>query len=356
VLGKSRTAVGLDIGSSAIKVVQLETKGDSTRLLRYGIHELVPEAIVEGEIMDRQLVIEAVQNLFERAGITERKVTAGIAGRGVIVKKITMDRLDPKEAREAIHWEAEQYVPYDINDVSLDFEILDLDVGPKQMQVLLVAAKKDLVNTHADLIREAGLIPAVMDVNSFAVQNAAELNYDFVRDEATALVNIGAELSNVNIVRGGIPLYTQDLSIGGNSFIEGIQRLYQISREEAVAACDRAAQRPDGAQGESHGQTLDISPAVKSFGDEVGVGIERSVAYLKSNGEAERIDRILLAGGGARIDGLAQVLAERQKVPVDLVDPLRRITYSPEQFAPADPRSIGPQLTVGVGLALRKAR
>jgi type IV pilus assembly protein PilM len=349
VLGKGRTTVGLDIGSSTIKVVQLETKGDATRLVRYGVADLVPEAIVEGEIMDRQLVIEAIQNLYEKTGITEKRVAAGIAGRGVIVKKITMDRLDPKDAREAINWEAEQYVPYDINDVSLDFEILDIDVGPKQMQVLLVAAKKDLVNTHADLIREAGLVPAVMDINSFAVQNAAELNYDFVRDEATALVNVGAELTNVNIVRGGIPLYTQDLSIGGNSFIESVQKLYQVSREEAVAACSRAS------TGDTSGAMLDIGPAVKSFGDEVGVGIERSVAYLKSNGDAERIDRILLAGGGARIEGLPQVLAERQKVPVDIVDPLRRITFAPEAFAPDDPRRIGPQLTVGIGLALRKA-
>jgi type IV pilus assembly protein PilM len=345
VFGKSKTTVGLDIGSSSIKVVQLETRGDMTRLVNYGIAEIVPEAIVEGEIMDRQLVIEAIQNLLERCGIKEHRIATGISGRGVMVKKITMDRLDPKDAREAIHWEAEQYVPYDINDVSLDFQILDLDVGPKQMQVLLVAAKKDLVNTQADLIREAGLVPAVIDVNSLAVQNAAELNYDFVRDEVAALVNVGAELTNINIIRGGIPLYAQDLSIGGNSFIESVQKRYQVSREEAVGAF-RA--------GES--STLDLGPAVKSFAEELGVGIDRSVAYLKSSGEAERVDRVLLSGGGARILGLPQMLAERQRVPVDIVDPLRRIQFAPDSFGADDPHGIGPQLTVAIGLALRKAQ
>ncbi|MDM7917263.1 MAG: type IV pilus assembly protein PilM [Candidatus Eisenbacteria bacterium] len=345
--GKGKTTVGLDIGSSTIKAVELETRGETTRLVHYGVVDLVPEAIVDGEIMDRQLVIEAIQNLFEKAGIRQKRVTTGIAGRGVIVKKITMDRLDPKDAREAIHWEAEQHVPYDVHDVSLDFEILDLDVGPKQMQVLLVAAKKDLVSMQADLIREAGLIPSVIDINSFAVQNAAERNYDFVREEIVALVNIGAELTNVNIVRGGVPLYTQDLSVGGDSFLETVQKRYQVSREEAVHACRTY---------EGSSAPFDLEPIVRSFGDELGMGIERSLATLRSSGEAERIDRILLSGGGARLQGLAQALAERQKVPVDLVDPLRKITYAPELFGSDEARAVAPQLTVGIGLALRKAR
>lgn len=342
---RAKTTIGLDIGSSSIKVVQLERRGESTRLLKYGVVDLVPEAIVEGEIMDRQLVVEAIQNLLEKCEIKERRVVTGIAGRGVIVRKITMDRLEAKDAREAIHWEAEQYVPYDISDVSLDFQILDPQVGPNQMQVLLVAAKKDLVNTHLDLIRDAGLRPSVIDINSFAVLNAAELNYDFLQDEVVALVNVGAELTNVNIVQGGTPLYAQDLAIGGNGLIESIQKRYSVSREEAVAASLAGA-----------ASSLDIQPVVQAFGDELGVGIERSVAYLKSSGDSEAIGRILLSGGGARIEGLPQILAERQRVPVDVIDPLRKIEFAPEAFGDQDPRIVGPQLAVGVGLALRKAQ
>ncbi len=338
--------MGLDIGSSTIKVVEIEHRSGVPRLLNYGMADLAPEAIVEGEVMDRQLVVEAIQNLFEARGIRRKQVATGVSGRGVIVKKITMNRLSPQDAREAIHWEAEQHVPYDINDVSLDFEILDTDPGPNQMQVLLVAAKRDLISAHADLVREAGLLPAIIDVNSFAVQNAAEVNYEFLADEVVALVNIGAELTNVNLVQNGIPLYTQDLSMGGNAFIEGIQRKHQASRNEALSAL-----RP--VQGDG---ALDLAPFIKNFCADLGVALDRSLVYLKSNGDADRLDRVLLSGGGARIEGLATGIADRLKVPVDVADPLRKVRVEPAAMAAGDPVEVGPQLAVSIGLALRKAR
>jgi len=343
-LGRAGSTVGLDIGSSAIKVVEMSRKGGEAHLLRFGLAELPPEALVEGEIMDRQLLVEAIQNLFEQSGIRGRMVATGVSGRGVIVKKITMDKLTPQEARQAIHWEAEQHVPYDINDVSLDFEILDHEVGPTQMQVLLVAAKRDLISAHADLLREAGLVPAVIDVISFAVQNAAELNYDFLPGEVVALVNIGAELTNINLVQGGTPLYTQDLSLGGNTFIEGLQKKHHIGRAEALAAL-----KPGEAG-------LDLDDVVKSFCADVGSALERSLVYLKSNGDADHLDRVLLSGGGARIQGIASALGERLKAPVEVADPLRKVKFSPEVFGGGDPQEIAPQLAVGIGLALRKAR
>lgn len=345
-LGKPKTMVGLDIGSSAIKVVELAQKGGEAHLIRFGMVDLAPEAIVEGEVMDRQLLVETIQNLFERTGIHSRRVVTGVSGRGVIVKKITMEKLPTAEAREAIHWEAEQHVPYDINDVALDFEILNRDVGPTQMQVLLVAAKRDLISAHADLVREAGLIPAVIDVNSFAVQNAAELAYDFQPNEVVALVNIGAELTNINLVQGGMPLYTQDLSLGGNSFIEGLQKRHHVGRDEAVTAL-RAAEADAG---------LDLAPVIKSFCADVGTALERSLVYLKSNADADHLDRVLLSGGGARIHGLAAALGERLRVPVEVADPLRRVRFTPEVFGADDPSDVAPQLAVGIGLALRKAR
>jgi type IV pilus assembly protein PilM len=346
VLGKPRTTIGLDIGSSAIKVVEIERRGGEPRLINCGISELVPEAIVEGEVMDRQLVIESIQNLFESRHIRSRRVATGVSGRGVIVKKINMSRLSAQDAREAIHWEAEQHVPYDINDVTLDFEILNTDVGPDQMQVLLVAAKRDLISAHADLIREAGLFPAVIDVNSFAVQNAAELNYEFQADEVVALINIGSELTNVNVVQNGVPLYTQDLSMGGESFIASLQKRHQVGRAEATAALRPAEGAP----------ALDLDPVVRGFCGDLGLALDRSLVYLKSNGDAERVDRVLLSGGGARIAGMAEVLAERLKLPVEVADPLRRLRVSADAFGTAEPRDVAPQLAVGIGLALRKAR
>lgn len=343
-LGKAKTTVGLDIGSSAIKVVEIEQRREGPRIVNFGVTELVPEAIVEGEIMDRQLVVETIQNLFEEREIRPRQVNTGVSGRGVIVKKITMEKMGDQEAREAIHWEAEQHVPYDINDVALDFEVLATDVGPNQMQVLLVAAKRDLITAHADLVREAGLVPAVIDVNSFAVQNVSESNYDFLKAEVVAMVNVGAELTNINLVQGGVPLYTQDLSQGGNGFVETLQKKYQVSREEAQSALHSREQG-----------SLDIESVVRGYCADLVTALERSLVYLKSNGDTDHIDRILLSGGGALTGGLRESLSEKMDVPVELTDPLRRIECREDLFQADDATRLGPQLAVGIGLALRKA-
>src|SRR5439155_25501079 len=153
----------------------------------------------------------------ETRGRKSKTVVAAVGGRAVIVKKILMNRLAPEDAQQAVYWEAEQHVPYDINDVSLDFEILGAAPNdPKQMQVLLVAAKKDMVMSFSDLMREAGLQPIIVDVDSFAAQNALQANYDFGTEEVVAILNIGAEITNINIIQGGVPYFTKDLQVGGN--------------------------------------------------------------------------------------------------------------------------------------------
>lgn len=341
---RSKSVVGLDIGSSSIKVVELESNGDSHRLKDYGAAELLPEAIVDGEVMDRQLVVETIQNLFESKKIRTRQVVSAVSGRAVIVKKILMDRLAEEDAREAIHWEAEQHVPYDINDVSLDFQILEGDVNPKQMQVLLVAAKRDMLNAHADLIREAGLTPVVIDVDSFAVQNAVLANYDFAPEEVVALVNIGAEITNINIIQAGVPLFTQDLSLGGNSFVEAVMKKHNVSQAEANAAI-RGEEAP----------AFDLAAVIQPVCEDLAMAIDRSIVYLKTSGDTERITRILLSGGGVRIPGIVDFLSRRHQVPVEITDPLKRIGHDAALFAGADPRVVAPALTVGIGLALRKA-
>ena len=341
---RSKSVVGLDIGSSSIKVVEMEPAGETHRLKDFGVAELLPEAIVDGEIMDRQLVVETIQNLFEQKRLRSRNIVSAVSGRAVIVKKILMDRLAEEDAREAIHWEAEQHVPYDINDVSLDFQILDEEANPKQMQVLLVAAKRDMLNAHADLVREAGLSPVVIDVDSFAVQNAILANYDFTPEEVVALVNIGAEITNINIIQGGIPHFTQDLSLGGNTFVEAVMKKHNVSHAEALAAI-RGQEAP----------AFDLKAVVEEVCEDLATAIERSIVYLKTSGDTERITRLMLSGGGVRIPGIVDFLARRHQVPVEIADPLRRIQYNPALFGDADPAPVGPSLTVGIGLALRRA-
>ncbi|HET9252714.1 MAG TPA: type IV pilus assembly protein PilM [Candidatus Eisenbacteria bacterium] len=340
--GKKKSTIGLDIGSSSIKVVEIARDRTGDRLVNYGISEPLSEAIVDGEIMDRQMVHEAITNLMEARQIKCKNVVTAVSGRAVIVKKILMDRLNEEDAKEAIQWEAEQHVPYDINDVSLDFQIINPNVDQKKMQVLLVAAKKDMVANHADIIREAGLQPSIIDVDSFAIQNAVEANYDLAPGETVALLNIGAEITNLNIVRDSIPHFTKDLSVGANSFVEGIQRRHNVSQADAMSAL----------RGHNEGG-IDVASIVQATCEDLSVQIDRAIAFLKSAGDADRVDRILVSGGSARVPSLADVLAARHQVPVAIVNPVQRLSYDPGLFGGDAPESVAPVLTVAVGLALR---
>ena len=343
--GKKQSLVGLDIGSHTIKVAELQSQPNKGhRLVNWGISAPLAEAIVDGEIMDRQLVVDAISNLLESRGISGRNVVAAVSGRAVIVKKITMNRLSADDAQQAVYWEAEQHVPYDINDVSLDFEILGpAPNDPKQMQVLLVAAKKDMVMSFGDLIREAGLQPMVVDVDSFATQNALEANYDFSPSDVVATLNVGAEITNINITQGGVPYFTKDLQVGGHTFIEAAQRKFNLSQTEAAAAV----------RGES-GSSLEIGPVVEQACEGLATALDRAQAYLRTAGEAGSVTRIMLCGGSSLTPGLPEFLNRRFGVPAEIANPLSRVAYDPALFAGQDVMRVAPLLTVGIGLALRR--
>ncbi|MBD3333927.1 MAG: type IV pilus assembly protein PilM [Candidatus Eisenbacteria bacterium] len=344
---RPKSSVAIDIGSHAVKVVEVAAKGGEIQLLNYGLAPLPPDSIVDSEVMDRLLVAETIQNLFEEKAIKNRRVTTSVAGRGVIVKRIRMEQAAAEEAETAIRMEAEQYVPYDMEDVSLDFEVLHPEVGPNEMEVLLVAAKRERISDHAQLLREAGLTPAAIDLQAFAVQNALEWNHDVDPEEVLALVNIGAELTNIHVIRDGSPLYTQDVSTGGQDFIRGIQKTFQCTRDEALAAL----------RGEADPSRMDLKPLVKEFCQELTGTLEKSVLYLQASTEdIERLHRIYLSGGGALIQGLAEALDQTHEAAVEVVDPLRRIRFTPELAKVDDPKSCAPQLAVGVGLALRRGQ
>jgi len=340
--GKKKSTVGLDIGSSSIKVVEIARDRSGDRLVNYGISEPLSEAIVDGEIMDRQMVQEAISNLMESRQIRTKNVVSAVSGRAVIVKKILMDRLNEEDAKEAIQWEAEQHVPYDVNDVSLDFQIINPNVDQKKMQVLLVAAKKDMITSHAEIIREAGLSPSIIDVDSFAIQNAVEANYELIPGETVALLNIGAEITNLNIIRDGIPHFTKDLSVGANSLVEGIQRRHNVSQADALNALRGRADAG-----------IDVGTVVQATCEDLSVQIDRAIAFLKSAGDADRVDRIFVSGGSARVAGLTDFLAARHNVPVGVVNPIQRLDFDPGIFGTDSPDSVAPLLTVAVGLALR---
>ncbi len=338
--------VGLDIGSNSVKLVEVTKKGGRLALTNFGIGELLPEAIVDGEVMDRDVVIDTIRELFESRKFHTRDVATAVSGRAVIVKKILVDKMPPEEANEAVYLEAEQHIPYSIDDVYLDFQVLKEqdDKNEGKMELLLVAAKRDTVDAHAALVREAGLTPRLIDVDSFAVQNAYEANYQPDAADTILLMNIGAFVSNLNIIRCGVPLFTRDLSIAGNTFVEAVQKKLNVDREKA----HERMWAPDDTR------PPEIAEIVAAIGEDLSVGIERSLTFLKSSGESERIDRIVLSGGSSRIPGLLGVFSDRHGLPVEVANPLARIHYEDSLFAGEDPESVSPALMVAVGLALRR--
>lgn len=340
---REKTAVGLDIGASSVKVVEIERHGADARIVHVGEALLEPDVIVDGEIMDRQMLVAAIRDLFETHRIESHHVILGVHGRGVIIKKILVDRVDPARADEAVFGEAEQHVAYDVDDLSLDYKILDLDRGPK-MQVLLVAAKRDLILHRVEVIREAGLAVDAVDVNCFALQNALEQSEKLGPEETVALLNVGADITNVNVVRGGVPLYMQDLALGSHNYLQAVQKAFRLSRAEA----EKALQEKPG--------RLDVRPLLEQFCADLSSSLEKSLNYLRTAGEADHLDRVLVCGGGAQIEGVIELLGRRQPVPVALADPLRGISYGRGVFPDGNPGPISPRLAVGLGLALRKER
>jgi type IV pilus assembly protein PilM len=340
---KQRTSVGLDVGSYAIKVVEMKHTPAGSEIVRLGLKKLLPGAIVDGEPMDRDAVVSAIREIYEEKGIENRAVVSAICGRSVIIKKIKIEEMDDDTAREVIPLEAERYVPFEKEELSVDFEILRRGLSGNTMEVLLVAAKKDKVLSHIDLLRDAGLMPSVIDVDTFAVQNAFEANYEYEEGKVYALVDIGLSATNIGIVRDGTPLFNRDVPVGGESFAEGMQRMLGITFEEARAALEGVpGAKPEG-----------VLKAIESVGEDLSIAIDRSFSYLKSSGEAESVDKIFVSGGGSRISGIQSFLADKLSIDIDITNPLRRIGFS-EEVLGADPVTIGPTLMVAIGLATRK--
>ncbi|MBL8985281.1 MAG: type IV pilus assembly protein PilM [Gemmatimonadales bacterium] len=341
---RTRTTVGLDIGSGLIKLAVVSHGSGEPVLSKVAMATVVDDAIVEGEVMDPGIVAEAIRGLFQQAGIKPKNVITAVGGRDVIIKKIPMDRMKEGEARELIRWEAEQHVPFDMDNVELDFQILDPESEGLQMSVLLVAAKRELVETKISLLKDIGIEPSVIDVDAFALHNAFEVNYPDAMKGVVGLVNIGHEITNVNILDEGVPVLTRDLPVGTRRFREDLQRERGLSADEATRLL----------QGFEVNEAL--LPFLQSRGEELAVGIERAAAFLQTaSRSAAGLSRLFLSGGGARIPGLAKTLGDRLKMPVQLANPLERIQVADGVFDQMNVDEVAPLLMLPVGLALRQA-
>ena len=340
---RARSTVGLDIGSGFIKAVVIGHGSGSPVIEKIAIAPVADDAIVEGEVMDPRLVANAVRDLLGASQIKARDVVVAVGGRDVIIKKIQMDRMKEAEAREVIRWEADQHVPFDPENVELDFQILDPEGDGLQMQVLLVAAKRELVESKLALLAEIGLDARVIDVEAFALHNAFERNYPEAMKGIVALANIGHETTIVNLLEDGVPVLTRDLPVGVRRLREDLQR----ERGMAADAADRIVRGGD----------LDpsLAPHVATRGEEMALRIERAAAFLQTSSRSGGLTRVYLTGGGSRVPGLASVLADRLKVQVTQAHPVERIDAAPEAFAGYAIDDVAPLLMLPVGLALRAA-
>jgi type IV pilus assembly protein PilM len=345
---RSKGVVGLDIGSSSIKLVELKARKNGEYVLqRVGIEPLSQEAIVDGSIMDSSLVVDAITKLTNETGARGQSYATSVSGHSVIIKKIQIPPMSQEELAESIQWEAEQYIPFDINDVRLDYLVLsDGEFGSDAMDVLLVAVKRDKVNDYVSVITQSGKTAAVVDLDAFAVQNAYELNYDVPGSKVVALVNMGATVTTINILARGQTVFWRDLSIGGNDFSEALQREYGLSFEQA-----ERVKRGEQVEGCSPAEARPVLDAVSA---DVAAEIQKTFDFFAATAAEDNVSQLVLSGGCALTPNLQQVLAEQFGVPTEFMDPLRRIEFSESNFDGQWLRSIAPTLSVAVGLAMRK--
>ena len=340
--GRKKTTVGLDVGSGLIKVAVVDHSKREPELVRAAIRPLIADAIVEGEVMDPGIVIDAIQRALADAGVKASVVVTAVGGRDVIIKKIQIERVKEQQARELMRWEAEQHVPFDMESVELDFQILDPDDDGLEMNVLLVAAKRDLVESKLRLLTDAGLESAAVDVEAFALHNAFELNHPDAMNGVVGLLNIGHDVTNINILDDGVPILTRDLTVGTRRFREDLQRERGLSLEEAQALLQGYDRSPH------------VDAVLEGRGEEIAVGIERATAFLAQNARVRPTRAIYTCGGGSRIPGLNEMLASRLRTTVQQANPLANLKVRDGALASLVTDEVAPLLMLPIGLALRK--
>ncbi|MBN1433757.1 type IV pilus assembly protein PilM [Candidatus Fermentibacterales bacterium] len=340
-----KSAVGLDIGSHSVKAVELIRSGKSLKLSRYGVQELLPGTVVDGEVVNREHLIATIRDVLRSAGIKPKNVFSAVSGRSVIVRRIPMEKMSEEDARQAIHWEAEQHIPFRIDEVSLDFKIVNPEISPGQMEVLLVAAKREVVDLHRSLLQSAGVRPVAIELEQFALQRAFQNAYLPPEDLCVTIINIGAEVTNMVVVRGGLPSFNRDLAIGGNRFIEALQRSLGLDYE--VAEKVLRGELPEGVSND------DVRSAIGYVIEELSTSIRRSFISFQASGESNRIDKMYISGGCSLVPGLATILSEQHGLPVEPLQPFANLIVD-DSVIPDDERAtLGALLTVSAGLALR---
>jgi type IV pilus assembly protein PilM len=349
VFRKAKTVAGLDIGSSAVKAVELKASGKGFRVSAFGLAPLPPDSIVDGAIIDAGAVTAAIKSVFDgHSRFKAKDVCASLSGNAVIVKKISLPAMTDAELAQSIHWEAEQHIPFDIQDVNLDYQILGPATGPDErgtMEVLLVAAKKDKIGDYTSVISQAGRNPVIVDVDAFALQNAFEANYGLDVPGVVVLLNAGASGININVLQNGQSVFTRDISMGGTAYTEALQKELDLPFESAELL--KKGIPVDGATFE------EAQPILHAITENVLLEIQKTFDFFKVTAESEQIDRIVVSGGASRVDRFKDMLGERFGVPVEEFDPFKTVACDAAILGD-QAEDLAASAAVAVGLALRR--
>lgn len=339
-------SIGLDIGSSYIKAVKLKESKGSYELDVFEIFPLPPELIVDGSIIDSLRLAESIKEMIKKAGIKTKDTAISISGHSsVIIKRISLPEMSEEELSESIKFEAEQYVPFDIEDVNLDFQIIGPKEEPGQMDVILVAVKKEVINEYISVVKESGLNPIVVDIDSFALENMYGINYEVEPDRNIALLNIGGSTINLSILKGGISVFTRDSSLGSNLHTEALQREFNLTYENA--------ERLKRGESVENVSSEDAAAVIEQASEEILNEIIRSFDYYRSTTMHEDINEVLLSGGCALMKNFASMIQDKSGIETRVAEPFRNIKI-PKRFDTSYIEEMAPMMAVAVGLALRK--
>lgn len=346
---KKKGVAGLDVGSSSVKVVELEGKLDNLSLVGLGYEKLPEDTIVEGQIMELNAVSEAIDNVCRSYQINAPQVVTGVSGNAVIIKSIVLPAMSPAEIEESIEWHAEEHIPFDLSEVNLDYHVAG--ETDDSTQVTIAACKRERIDSLRQAIQLSGKQPVAIDVDTFALQNCYELNYQPTEDDLVALINIGATTMNVNIVRGSESVFTRDITLGGMQFTDVLQRNLGLSFQEAEAIKRGTMELEVPVESDD----FDFQQLIGGVTDTVALEIQRTFDFYRTTSENHefRIERMLISGGGSKLRGLAEELAERLNVEVEVLNPFRSIKVDSRKFDPDYLNEIMPEMAVAVGLAAR---
>lgn len=342
----SKELIGLDIGSSSIKLAHVKATGNEYSVKKFGVFHLPPDAIVDGAIMDHATVIEGIKTALRDLKVREKEVATSLSGHSVIIKKVVLPTTTPEELEESIQWEVEQYIPFDIKDVKIDFQVIGpLKDDPAKMDVLLVAVKSDLVNDYISVVKDAGLSTAIVDIDSIAAGNAFEFCHPVSDEQVPMVINVGASFMNVNILHSGVPLFTRDVPMGGGMYTSEIQKQLAVSFETAEAL--KVGSKDAGDRGEK------LTEVMKTVSNILATEAQRSYNFFSATYPDRLVTKVYLTGGAAKSTFLKEMMGEKIGVDAELFNPFDGLTVDERLVPPATVFQYTTAATVAIGLALR---